>query len=279
MTILQDLGASFIITAIEKRHVATTKLADTLLDSGTNRAVSNLHYGARGLRLMLAAVIVELATPQDQEEFWQVYAEADPVGLSRILNRFLVRFKAVPGVQARLRELMSDALAWGAEHPQDLLDFQRSELDSPNLIAVSLLMDGLHDSLKGTGLKIGRFVHDEQQQFGRFIKMWYQLGRRFTLPKGASAFSTELRTIDTYRCEIEMLPSKEIAGLQLIDVVLWLYRRSIGNMMRDFPGCAALVDLVITRARIRYHSKEQLLEDAQSAYDEIMQRPIGAKAL
>jgi len=218
MELLERLEAQFVLTTIEKRHVASTKLADTVLDSTMNKAVSLLHYGFKGLRLLLAHTIVELISPEDQEEFWEVYASADPEGFSRILRRLLVRFRAIAGVNPRLLELVCDALAWGADHPHELLEFQRSEGDAPNLIAVSLLMQGLHDSLSGTGLKVGRFVHDEQQQFGRFIKEWYQIGRNFTMPSQAATFMTDIRAIDTYRCEIEILPSRGVVGLQLIDI-------------------------------------------------------------
>lgn len=272
---LEDLGARYVFTAIEKRHVATGKLADTLLDSTMNKAVSPVHYGVHGSRIILAHVIEDLTTSaRDQEEFWSVYSNGDADGLSRILNRLLVRLNAIPGVNPRLREILSDALRWGMDHPQELLDFRRSELDAPNLIAFTLLMDGIRQVLEGTGLKVGRFVHDEQQQFGQFMREWYQLLRRFTMPTHVTALYTDIRRIQTYDCAIEMPASRDVAGLQIIDLVLWLYRRSITNGMREFPACAALVQSVDRRARVRHHSKDQLARDSERAYREIMAMPI-----
>src|SRR5262245_32142080 len=41
---LEEIQARFIFTVIEKRHVASGKLADTVLDSTMNQAVSPVHY-------------------------------------------------------------------------------------------------------------------------------------------------------------------------------------------------------------------------------------------
>ena len=49
--------------------------------------------------------------------------------------------------------------------------------------------------------------------------------------------------------------------------------------MRDFPACAALVEFVDGRSEVRRHSRDQLARDAQRAYDDIMGRPVSAKAL
>jgi len=270
---LEEVDARFVFAAIEKRHIASGKLADTVLDSTMNQAVSNLHYGVHGFRLLLAHALVELLTVDDQEEFWTVYAKADANGLRAILSRLLVRLSSTPA-HPRLRELLGDALKWGASHPQELLDFQRSELDAPNLVAFALLMSGIHDMLDGTGAKVGRFVHDQQQQFGKFMKDSYDALKRIAVPVHATAWITDIQKINTYDCKIEIVPSPGVVGLQVIDIVLWLYKRSISDTMRDFPGCASLIELVDDRATIRYHSRAQLARDAERAYHDIMRRPI-----
>jgi hypothetical protein len=276
---LEEIDARFVFTAIEKRHLASGKLADTVLDSTMNQGVSTLHYGIHGFRILLSRAIVELVSPRDQEEFWTVYATADAKGLSGILSRLLVRVSAIPGMDKRLREILSDALTWGARHPQELLDFQRSELDAPNLVALGLLMGGLHEILEKTGFKVGRFVHDQQRQFGQFMREWYDMGRRFIMPTHLTARITDLQEIDTYDCKIEIVPSRGVVGLQVIDVVLWLYKRAISDPMKNYPGCAALVEFVDDHGEIRYHSRAQLNSDADRVYRDIMALPIDAERL
>src|SRR5713101_7797730 len=49
--LLAEIDARFVFTAIEKRHLASGKLADTVLDSTMNQGMSTLHYGIHGLRI------------------------------------------------------------------------------------------------------------------------------------------------------------------------------------------------------------------------------------
>jgi hypothetical protein len=267
------MDVHFVLTAIEKRHLAATKLADTILDSSTNKAVSRLHYGVHGLRLMLAHMLVELMEPPDHEEFWRVYALRDGTRLRPTLVRLQESLRSRP-VARRQRELLSDALAWGADHAEDLLEYARSELDAPNLVALTLLMAGVHDTVSERGGKVGRFVHDQQQQFGTFMAEMYGVLKHLAMPTHATALMTQIERISTYDCKIEILPSRDVIGLQVIDVMVWLYRRSISDSMRDFPACASLVEFVDSRAYIRHHSKDQLARDAERAYADIMHMPI-----
>jgi hypothetical protein len=280
---LQDLltkvDAHFVFTAIEKRHLASGKLADAVLDSTMNQAVSPLHYGTHGFRLLLAHALVEITGPVDQEDFWAAYTDGDRDQLGRVLARLLLRLASFPEIHPRLRELLSDALVWGKRHPDALLEFRRSQGDSPNLVAFNLLMDGIHGLLAGSGFKVGRFVHDQQQEFGSFMKEWFPVTRRFVIATHATARITDFQEIDTYDCRIEILPSNGVVGLQLIDVVLWLYRRSISDEMKSFPKCEALVQFVHERAEIRQHSKAQLARDAERCYRDIMGAPLDTGAL
>jgi len=51
---LMEATPLFVVTRVEKHHVAAMKFVDTVLDSGNNSAVGGLHYWARPMRLRLA---------------------------------------------------------------------------------------------------------------------------------------------------------------------------------------------------------------------------------
>ena len=55
--ILRDFFAEhdcpFFFTRIEKIHLVATKIFDLLMDSGINKAVTNLHYAIRGAWLRI----------------------------------------------------------------------------------------------------------------------------------------------------------------------------------------------------------------------------------
>jgi len=140
-------------------------------------------------------------------------------------------------------------------------------------------MRGLHEALDGTGFKVGRFVHDVQQQFGKFMKEWYDMGKRSIMSTHLTAFATDIEEIDTYDCQIEIVPSHGMVGLQVIDVVLWLYKRAISDPMRNAPGCAVLVDFVDYHAQRQEHSRAQLALDADRIHQDIMMQPISAEQL
>ena len=277
--LLESIEAKFVFTAIEKHHLAAGKLAETVLDSTMNQAVSGFHYGVHGMRILLSDAIVTLVNQQDQEEFWTAYNNGGSSGLSAVLSRLLVRLHSDGRFDRKLKELLSDVLRWGVRHSLQLLEFRRSELDAPNLVAFGLLMNGLHEALEGSGYKVGRFVHDQQQQFGRFFLEWYRVGSRFSLPTHLTARITDIKPIATYDCKIEILPSRSVVGLQLVDVVLWLYKRAVNESLVGYPKCAELVQFVDDRSEVRQHSREQLSTDAERVHRDILRLPVTPEQL
>src|SRR4029077_5569829 len=127
---LESVQARFVFTQLEKAHVASTKLVDTVLDSGTNQAVSTMHYGFRGLRLPLAHIITECMTTRDQEDFWEAYRTRDGETFAQVVRRVDAKFHAQV-VDRRLKGVLGDAFAWAVAHPIEVLDFKRDEGDAP----------------------------------------------------------------------------------------------------------------------------------------------------
>jgi len=272
LRLLEDVEARFVFTALEKSHLASTKLVDTVLDSGTNAAVSVLTYGFRALRIPLAHAIVENMTLNDQKDFWEIYRTRDTEKFRSILARIVERIR--PRVKdARTRELLEDAFAWAISYPKEVLDFKRSDEDAPNMVSFSLILSGLHEMLDGTDLRVGKFVHDSQQQFGAFMELWYQIGRKLQAPTDAFGFMADLERIDTYRGQFQVVRSAGVVGLKLIDIVLWLYRRSLGDSMRAYPNCADLVTFAAERGILKRFSRDQLRESAKEAIDVLSRTP------
>jgi hypothetical protein len=94
------------------------------------------------------------------------------------------------------------------------------------------------------------------------------------VPTHATARISEIQDIDTYECEIEILSSRDVVGLQVIDLALWLYRRSISDGLKDAPNCHALARFVHDRAEIREHSRSQLRRDAERCFQDVMREAI-----
>ena len=62
----------------------------------------------------------------------------------------------------------------------------RSDLDSPNVIAVSLLINVLHEWNTEIDLTIAKFVHDEQNQFGKALKQTFDVSKNFAASRWRS---------------------------------------------------------------------------------------------
>src|ERR1700690_3933552 len=132
----------FFFTRIEKTHLAATKFFDVLMDSGVNKAVSNLHYGMRTLRLTLAVQLIQILEECDLRDFWKSYESGDSNDFKGVLVRVrdrLVAFHQDGYYHDRTVELLRDGLDWGISYPEPLIAETMREMDSPNIVAFSLL--------------------------------------------------------------------------------------------------------------------------------------------
>jgi Protein of unknown function (DUF3800) len=261
----------FVFTVVEKQHVASMKLVDTLLDAGNNKAVHYFHYNARIFRLTLAAYFMLITSPQSQEEFWQLYRNGDTKSFKRVLER--LRWNVRTKIHdRRIQEILGDAISYALARPLDVLDMKRSALDSPNMVAFSILIHGLHSLLSPAQQRIRRFVHDEQNQFGAHMREMFNFfgGVKFTGTLTSVAPSME--KVDTYACPVEMSKSS-LVGLQLVDVALWLAKRHFEG--RTIGGeCSRLLDEILRRSHISEFSSKQLIIDANEGVREIFGRPF-----
>ncbi len=268
----------FLFTRLEKRHLAATKFVDTLMDSGINKAVSNLHYGYRCMRLSLAVQLIQLLDEDDRRQFWAVYESADAEGFLEILNRVRERLKCFRShgiYHERTEELLMDAIDWALCFPEPLLQQTHAELDSPNIVAFSCLVGMLHNHHQKTGARVGTFIHDEQNQFARFLKQSYGLLRGFTFPEdSAVSFMTDIEKMPTFSCELQIASSSSCIGLQFADVTLWLVKRfmdsggAIGGDSRD------LALSVIRNGRISNFTLADMQQEVDSMWQELQNKEL-----
>jgi hypothetical protein len=275
MQLLFRYKAWFLFTRIEKRHLVGTKFVDTLPDSGLNRAVSNFHYGIRFNRLYLAHVLVALLDTDDREEFWAVYAKADAKGFARILRRLEGRIRSrIP--DPLTRQLLLDALDWGKANPELLLEGTRSPLDSPNIVALTLLVHELHRINHEGGLTIRTFIHDEQQQFGKHLKTAFEVSKRFSNVDSTSPLAEiiNIKETATFDCAFRVASSKVSFGLQVLDVVLWLTKRFVDNPMAVHGACRELAEYVIRYGYISEFTQQSMFREVARRYEVLQNSPV-----
>lgn len=269
---LESVEVRFVFSTIEKSHIAATKFVATLLDSDVNKGVSPLHYGFRGMRIPLTHLIIECMSRKDEVDFWEAYRTGDDALFREILRRVDSRVRVLAS-DPRLNEILGDAFSWAIANPRLVLDFRRDPGDAPNMVAFGLLIDGIHELLKEGKTYVRRFVHDDQKEFGRFMHAWFPALRRHTAGTAALAFIADLKRVNIIRCDMELAASRNTWGLQLIDIVLWLYRRSLRDSFGGHPRCAELVAFVADRAIVSDFSRAQIAEDAQKLIAEMATFP------
>jgi hypothetical protein len=266
----------FFFTRIVKTHLAATKLFDVLMDSGVNKAVSNLHYALRGMRLPLAIQLIQIMDDNDRREFWDAYRKGSACDFRAVLTRLrdrLVEAHSAGLYHDRTVQLLRDGLDWGIAYPEPLIAEKQGELDSPNIVAFSLLISMFHALHEKTGAKVESFVHDEQNQFGRFLRESYKVLKRLNFKSTMTATLLDITELPTFDCEFVMRESRNSIGLQFTDVALWLVRRfrESGGELRG--GCLALAEAIIAAGVISNFSLPDMLEDVVKMCQHLEENP------
>jgi hypothetical protein len=278
ITLLQRYKARFLFTRIEKRHFVSMKFVDVLLDSGLNKAVSNFHYGLRFNRLYLAHIIAALLDSDDRDEFWNIaYPSGDVRGFCRILRRLEGRIHSNID-DPRTRQLLLDAVAWGLLNPQILLEGTRSALDSPNVCALTLLIHELHRANEHGAVSVKTFVHDEQQQFGKHLRMAFDVSKRFghADPTSPLALFINIKEMATFDCDFRTMKSKDSFGLQVLDVALWVAKKFTENPDSVQGKCRELAKFILHNGFTSEFTQESMLREVERGWNAIAALPLSA---
>jgi hypothetical protein len=113
--LFMEQNCHFLFTQLEKEHLAGTKLFDTLMDSGINHAVSNLHYAVRGLRQPLAVQLIQILDDTDRRQFWTIYESGSAEGFRDLLQRLKLRLHGFHDeglYHDRTVQLLTDGINW-----------------------------------------------------------------------------------------------------------------------------------------------------------------------
>lgn len=164
--------------------IAATKFADTVLDSGTNQAMSLVQYGPPATRLPFAVELIQLLEKDDLGQWWKAFEKNDGEAFSEMMKIPLERLELLHKEKVyddRTVQLLRDALTWGMAHPEQLLEGGYVPLHAPNVVAITLIVDMLHTLHEQTGARVVKFIHDEQNQFIKHLKLMHDHSKQFQL--------------------------------------------------------------------------------------------------
>ncbi|MER3112388.1 DUF3800 domain-containing protein [Bacillus altitudinis] len=267
----------FIFTRIEKGHVPPMKFVDTILDSGVNNAVSPMHYGQRSLRLTMALELSKHISPENSKKFWTIYGSGDIKVFKEILSNVLWNIE-MKTTDWRLKELLLDAISWAKNNPEKFLEDKKSNLDSPNIMAFTQILNSMHSIYKATNAQIKTFIHDEQNQFARYLEEAFSYFRRFSPSVDQFAWMTDINEVETFlEDEIIFQTSDSSNGLQLVDIALWLMKQRIDKPDKEIFGeCKNLTNAIILNGDITQFSRGQLISDVFETMQTIARIPLSS---
>jgi len=289
--VIESLNARFMFTRVEKSHISSMRLADALLDNVNNPAITALHYNVPFLKKTLAYYIDFMMDENDKIIFWKIHLSGNASEFRHFLTKFRNKISSYfPPSNQRGKQLLLDAIDWGIKNPETLLtervtkpdgynDFRSLQYESPNLVSISTLLHGLNYIAEEYKMKATKIVHDEQSEFGDYIKHSFSLLKRMKIVQNNQFFFPNVVESTTFLSELEIESSTTSPFLQIIDVALWMLIQRYDKKKEIFDDAGKLMETIINRGHIYHFSSQHLEADINISYNKIMSRPISEKEL
>jgi hypothetical protein len=183
--ILRAAEARFVFSRIEKRYLAATKVYDTYFDQGENLAVPWSVYWLKPMKLMMTFKLASYIITEDIAKIvWEcLTSKSEFTSKKKFVegaSALFARCHLLP--DARSREIVSEALQWAIENPENFTTHMESRTSrqghSPNFVAFNHIMDRLEGFSKSWRRPIREVVHDEQDEFRKMLQEWHAMWSR-----------------------------------------------------------------------------------------------------
>lgn len=229
LKLFKKCDARFFISRVEKKYLVVTKFVDTLFDPSENKAIPPHSYYMRHSRLLLTYKIAVILNEDFAKKFWSSLIETKkPKAYAIFLESLLELEQDILKLSDNgLKQLISDAIHWVKQHPESISIHSKKAINLghlPNMVAFPNLLNGIEQRSKTWNRKVVEIVHDRQSEFEKTLKDWHDL--HINAPAGVITWMGEEHTL---RCvegsKFRISSSADSAGIQSIDIVIWLYKR------------------------------------------------------
>ncbi|HEV2629519.1 MAG TPA: DUF3800 domain-containing protein [Pseudolabrys sp.] len=250
LALLKRVRADFFFARVEKKYLLATKVFDSLSDSGENAAVGWHHYNLRLFRIMLAFKLSAAIDDETGRLFWECILEPNETKAYEMLPRICARLHGnllnIP--DARSREILGGGLEWARVNPESIQIHTDRKIARqghlPNFVAFLNLLHGLEGYSKERGKKVARISHDRQSEFEPVLKLWHELLSNASPEEINWAGETHI-VQRVSGSEFEVKEDQSSPGIQIVDVVLWLYSQV--RKGREIPKkCMYIVEYAIS---------------------------------
>ncbi|PJI85995.1 hypothetical protein BC777_2349 [Yoonia maricola] len=221
----------FSLYKVAKPDHAIITFFDQVFDAGLNEAVPWPHYWTP-LRYVLTFKVAHLFDAETAKAAWAARQETNPAkaaqALQSICSTLLDRVPHLP--DARSQELVSGALTWAAANPYEI-DFGSGNKDSalqisPNLVGFQQVLQYIAIQARKQSRNVRKIVVDRQTQFNKAQAELADIYRRLRgLKQSMGPGMPEMDMTNMPDVPPTFSPGDESAGLELVDVVLWVAKR------------------------------------------------------
>lgn len=221
----------FSLYKIVKPDHAIITFFDQVFDAGLNDAVPWHHYWTP-LRYVLVFKVANLFDEETAKAAWAARQETNAARAAEALQGICAALQERLGRlrDARSRELISGALSWAAANPFEI-DYGAGNKDSalqisPNLVGFQQVLQYIAIQARKQSRQVRKIVVDRQTQFngaqGELADIYRRLrGHKQSMGPGMP----EMDMTNMPEVPPDFRPGDESAGLELVDVVLWVAKR------------------------------------------------------
>ena len=235
-----------IYRVMKKDHVILS-FFDQVFDSGMNDAVPHSWYFGP-MRFLVLQEIAKLFDKDIAKKAWNTRLDQSPQRcaeeLKQLCNQLCERAQGFP--DARLREISTGAFKWAAKYPEKIsygASNQESALQiSPNLVGFQQVLTGLAARSQKMNRDVRRIIVDRQNEFNT-AQDWLADIYRKMKKVGPMPLMPGMPPIDwTHMPDtpLEFIAGDQSAGLEIVDVYLWLMKRVFENKQTSKEAQALL---------------------------------------
>ena len=222
---------------VDKKDHAIICFFDQTFDQGVNPSVPWTLYWTP-LRYVTLTKLAYLFDDEMLKDAWKARIDINNKNAEKLLidvcQRVLNKVHILP--DARSIKVITDAMNWVIKNPEKIYYNAASKKDrlqiAPNLIGFQSVMHGIARRLERSKKKAKKIVVDRQSQFNNaqeWIAELYQGATKLPEPMelGPGLPSMDLRYMPTTK--IECTPGTESAGLEIVDIYIWVFKRHMEN--------------------------------------------------
>lgn len=254
LKVLRRAGPAFALARVEKRYVIATKVFDTLFDSFENKAVPWHAYNEPSLRMLLVFKVAFILDEPLAERFLEALMEPNDkkawAKMADFCRDLIPRVQLIP--DARSREIVCEALQWIVDN-SEALHFVHSDKVGrkshlPNLIGFGNLLNAIETRSAIWKRPVEVIRHDRQHEFAAGLKFWHDMYSNAKQDVVQMPFGGRMVLRRVFGSTLEISNAKDSPGIQMIDVILWLFARA---QREDLPpACQSILDYVYDRGHL-----------------------------